>query len=312
VIFETPTVYEFGSPVRGTFPPWRDPYYWFAGITPHFDLAGQWRVLKANLKILKEQAWGLQRGFIYGFLILLFMNSDWRVIQRTMAKQWFLLFSALAALAMFSVVLVQDRYIAPYPMIIGLVLFSAVAVVRSADSRKLVNVVVLLAAVLFGASSARPAAGELVFFSRSLRGNEILGRGGPWHQSSQAVSDALKTHGVLKGDKVSYIGEFGDFYWARLAGVQVNAEIRQSAPNSAPGQLVPAGSVAALESSVDIYWASAPERKERIDLILYKAGSKAIVTDAFPVGGDRPGWDRVPGTSYYIHMLPDGLRHDRR
>jgi len=33
---------------------------------------------------------------------------------------------------------------------------------------------------------------------------------------------------------------------------------------------------------VDIYWASPSELKEKIDRILYKAGSKAIVTDAFP------------------------------
>ena len=46
VLFQVPIVYEFSSPVRGTFPPWRDPYYWFAGITPHFDLIGQWRVIK--------------------------------------------------------------------------------------------------------------------------------------------------------------------------------------------------------------------------------------------------------------------------
>ena len=81
IIFQNPVVYEFGSPVRGTFPPWRDPYYWFAGITPHFDLAGQLRVLKGNAKILKEMASGLNRNFVYGFLILLCMTGDWRLIR---------------------------------------------------------------------------------------------------------------------------------------------------------------------------------------------------------------------------------------
>lgn len=312
VLFETPTVYEFGEPVRGTFPPWRDPYYWFAGITPHFDLTGQWRVIKANATILKEQASGLERGFIYGFLILLCMSSDWRLIGRIVAKQWFLLFSSIAALAMFSVVLVQDRYIAPYPIVIGLVLFSGVAVVRSANSLKLVNVTVLLAAALFAASSARPAAGELLSFAKSLHGNEILGRGGPWHVSSQAVNDALRARGLQRGDRVAYIGESGDFYWARLAGVQVNAEIRQSAPNNSLYALVPHTSVAGLEHSVDIYWASSSELKEKIDRLLYKAGSKVIVTDALPAGGVANGWDHVPGTSYYIHLLTDRTEGDSK
>lgn len=76
VLFQMPTVYEFGSPVRGTFPPWRDPYYWFAGITPHLDLTGQWSVIKGNAKILAEEASGLNRSFIYGFVI--FVMHEWR------------------------------------------------------------------------------------------------------------------------------------------------------------------------------------------------------------------------------------------
>ena len=312
VLFETPNVYEFGSPVRGTFPPWRDPYYWFAGITPHFDPAGQWRVIKANARILKEQATGLERSFIYGFLVLLCMSTDWRVIGRILAKQWFLLFSSIAALAMFSVVLVQDRYIAPYPIVMGLVLFSGVVVVRSANSLKLVNVVVLLTAALFAASSARTATGELRAFAKSLRGNEMLGRQGVWHLSSQAVSDALRARGVRRGDRVSYIGKSGDFYWARLAGVEVNAEIRQSPPDTSLSALVPHASVAGLEPSVDIYWASPLAVRDKIDRILYKTGSKVIVTDAFPVDEVIGGWDYVPGTSYYIHQLPDSREDESR
>ena len=34
-----------------------------------------------------------------------------------------------------------------------------------------------------------------------------------------------------------------------------------------------------------------------------EAGSKAIVTDAFPTGGGLNGWDHVIGTSFYIHLL---------
>jgi hypothetical protein len=304
VIFQNPTVYEFGSPVKGTFPPWRDPYYWFAGITPHFELRGQWRVFKADLKIFEEEASELEPGFIYGFLILLCMSSDRRLIGRIVAKQWFLLLPCVAALAMYSVVLVEDRYIAPFPVVIGLVLFSGLAVVRSANSLKLVNMTVLLAAALFAASSAKPAAAELLTFARSLHHHEILGREEPWHLSMEAVSDALKTRGLQRGDQVAYIGEIHDFYWARLAGLQVNAEIlQQDSTNYNINKLIPRTSIPGMEPNVDIYWASPPELKEEIDRALYKVGSKAIVTDAFPDGGEMNGWDHVPGTPYYIHML---------
>jgi len=100
------------------------------------------------------------------------MSTDRRLIGRIIAKQWFLLLPAISALAMFSLVLVQERYVAPYPIVIGLVVFSGVAVARSKDSLKLLYVTVLLAAALFAVSSAKPAAGELLSFAKSLHKNK--------------------------------------------------------------------------------------------------------------------------------------------
>ena len=305
VLFDNPTVYEFGSPVRGTFPPWRDPYYWFAGITPHFTLAGQWRVAKGNARLLKQLASGLNRSFIYGFLILMCMSCDIKLISRLLAKQWFLLIPSIAAIAMFSLVAIEGRYIAPYPTVIGLVLFSGVAAVRTAESVKLVNRTVLLAVALFAASSAIPVMGALLSFGQSLHGNDILRRNGPWHRSSQAVSEALASNGIQRGDKVAYIGGSDDFYWARLAGVQVNAEIRQWNTNYFLYSLVPGTSLSGLQRSVDMYWASPTSTKETIDHVFRSAGSSAIVTDAFPAHESENGWDHVSGTSFYIHRLND-------
>jgi hypothetical protein len=314
IIFQDPTIYEFGSPVRGTFPPWRDPYYWYAGITPHFNFIGQWRVLKGNAKYLEVQVTRLNPCFIYGFLILLFMSAHKGLIGRILMKQWFLLLPSIAALAMFSIVLLDGRYIAPYPIVIGLVAFSGVAVVRSATSVKLVNCAVLLAAASFAVSSARPAAGALLSFAKSLNKDEILSRNGPWHVSSEAVSETLRARGVKPGDRIAYIGQSTDFYWARLAGVEVNAEIRQWGEPSDPWflSLVPKTSVSGLERSVDIYWALSPEKKEKVDHILYGVGSTAIVTDAFPMGGDATGWNNIPGTSFYIHLLQDRDESDNK
>jgi hypothetical protein len=153
---------------------------------------------------------------------------------------------------------VTRRYIAPYPIVIGFLVFSSLAVVRSTSSLKLVNSSVFLAVALFAASSARPAASELRSFAKSLRKNEILGRGGPWHASSQATNNALSAHGLQRGDKVAYIGDSDEFYWARLAGVQINAEIRQW-DASAYSYALATAKLPGSEPSVDIYWASAPE-----------------------------------------------------
>ena len=36
-VFDSPPIYEFGSPVSGTYPPWLDPIYWYKGVRAHFD-----------------------------------------------------------------------------------------------------------------------------------------------------------------------------------------------------------------------------------------------------------------------------------
>jgi hypothetical protein len=204
---------------------------------------------------------------------------------------------------MFSVVLVEGRYIAPYLVVIGLVAFSGVAVVSSAASLKLVNRTVMVVAALFAVSSAESATGDLLSFVRSLHWKALVGRGGPWQASSAAVSDALREGGLRKGDRIVYIGRSEDFYWARLAGVQVKAEIRQFDTNYYLYSLVPNSVTTGLQRSVDIYWTAPSEVKGKIDQILFETGAKVIVTDDVRAADDANGWDHVFGTAYYVHSL---------
>ena len=45
-IRQSPPVYEFGSPVEGTYPVWAEPVYWNEGLKVHFDLRSQLSVLR--------------------------------------------------------------------------------------------------------------------------------------------------------------------------------------------------------------------------------------------------------------------------
>jgi hypothetical protein len=302
-IFKTPTVYEFGSPVVGTYPPWRDPYYWFEGITPHFELAGQLRVLKGNAKIYLSLASDLSRVILYGFLFLLCMCGNVRLLLRILVRQWFLLLPAVAALGMFSLVLVEGRYIAPFPIIIGLVLFSGVAIAGAQISGRVVGRTVILMTVLSAVSYIVPAAWDVAGFTRSLHKGRLFGCGGPWQTSSETVAKALAERGIRPGDRIAFIGVSEDFYWARLADVRVNAEIRQFDTNYYIYSLAPKSVAAGLQRSVDMYWLSTQSVKGEIDQTLRNAGSKAIVTDALPKGADNNGWNNVPDTTFYIRML---------
>src|SRR6266542_1198976 len=50
-IFEHPAVYEFGSPLNATYPPWYDPSYWYEGATPRFELSQQMPALLAHARV---------------------------------------------------------------------------------------------------------------------------------------------------------------------------------------------------------------------------------------------------------------------
>src|SRR4029077_7895071 len=53
-IFSDPDVFEFASPVQGSYPPWYDPSYWYEGVRPHFLLKGQlWVLFRAANLCLK-------------------------------------------------------------------------------------------------------------------------------------------------------------------------------------------------------------------------------------------------------------------
>src|SRR5262249_33862137 len=36
-IFNEPAIFEYGSEIAGTYPPYYDPSYWHSGVVPHFD-----------------------------------------------------------------------------------------------------------------------------------------------------------------------------------------------------------------------------------------------------------------------------------
>src|SRR4030095_1046329 len=60
-IHDTPPIYEFGTPIRSTYPISYDPSYWYEGVRPRADWGQQSRVIRSNLIwyvgfFLREQA----------------------------------------------------------------------------------------------------------------------------------------------------------------------------------------------------------------------------------------------------------------
>ena len=210
VIFATPEVREFATPVRATFP-LAFSVYWVEGIQPRFDWHAQLNSLKRNAKDYIRILYG-QKEYIAAFLFLFFAQPI-----RRLAAPWPVLLPAFSALGLYALVHVETRLVAPFFVMLWLVLFSGLRVRARWMVRFAVLAVVLVTAFKVGRAdlmAQRPAHVQ-------------------WR-----VAEAVERMGVVRGSRVALFGHTtDDYYWAHLAGVQIAADIpRDSMPTfwSAP------------------------------------------------------------------------------
>lgn len=50
MLLSKPPLFEFATPIKGTYPPWYDPSYWYEGIVPAFKLRNQLRAIRCAIE----------------------------------------------------------------------------------------------------------------------------------------------------------------------------------------------------------------------------------------------------------------------
>ncbi len=114
-------VYEFAQPIAGTFPPWYDPTYWHEGIRPHLTLRGEGERVFAAAILYALWFFVLFLSVAIGACILHFSSeSPWGSLSRSV-QGWMIAVPALAALALYSLVHVEGRFIASQLSVLFLV-----------------------------------------------------------------------------------------------------------------------------------------------------------------------------------------------
>ena len=261
-----PPIYEFAQPIDGSYPPWYDPSYWYEGIRPNFSWKGQVRVLfrSANLYLkLISRSGALYVVFL--FVILQVRKAGkWDWGDRRMALIWL---PAVAALAMYSLVLVEQRYVSPFALMLLLwVLTSARFYVNHTEAlRKGTAPVVILALAL---AIAWPVA-------RDLRDTLANLPYEPWE-----VAVGLHEMGISPGTRVGSIGTGLSAYWAHLAQVKIIAEVPENAQAS--------------------FLDADPARRKEALSKFSELGAKAVVMKNSSVAQSTEGWQEVGQTHYYV------------
>jgi hypothetical protein len=289
-VFDSPPVYEFKEPFAVTYPPWYDPSYWYAGAVNHISVSGHVRAFGDGLlqyyAVFINSPIGM--SILVSFLILAFYRrpAPWEWIARV--GLWNVLFPAIAAFALYSLIHVEKRYIGPFVVLFWLALFSSVRFAKNDQSRKLVSAVFVgLLVSTMTVIIAKSLAPTFI----TLR--EIIKREETVSTAHWQIADGLQRLGFQPGDPIGSIGYgFGGIeYSARLAKLRIVAEITT-------------GTDIKPKEDVDKFWHSNPETQGKAIAAFANAGAKAIVANRLPQGlAEAPGWQRVGATDAYVYFL---------
>jgi hypothetical protein len=271
MIFADPPVYEFAQPIRGSYPPWYDPSYWYEGIRPRFSLQEQLWVLfrsaNAYLKLFSRS--GALYVVFLALIVALRKGGKWEWGER---RIWLVGLPSLATLAMYSLVQVEQRYVSPFVLMLLLwILSSARVSMQGLGKRAVLAVIVGLAL-----ATAWPV-------TRDLQAG-IANR--PYEHWEVAVG--LHEMGIPPGTEVGTIGSGLPAYWAHLAGVRIIAEIPE-------------------KDRASFFGGDSVKKREALRKFL-EVGAKAVVTKNVSAADATDGWQEVGQTHYYLWPAPENTK----
>jgi 4-amino-4-deoxy-L-arabinose transferase-like glycosyltransferase len=279
-----PPVYEFATPVPGTFPLWYGSSYWLDGRKFHFSRAGQSRILHESY----QNYWDIlnhHKEYLVLLLVLIIAQGTVLGYLQAFLRRWVLWFPAAAALGMYAMVRVESRYVAAFVAMLWISLFAGVKLLRKDAVQQFALCAVFAAVLTTGAGILKVAIND---FHHS-----VLLRA-PSEQAE--IAEGLRKLGVLEGQSLATIGIPRDsFYWARLAGVRVVSEIPTA--------------------NVNQYWFASSDSQQRVRSLFAKTGAVGIVTDTMPaevtypgfsLPVSLPGWERIGSSSYFLFPLRTG------
>jgi hypothetical protein len=269
-IFSEPAVFEFAAPVQGSYPPWYDPSYWYEGVRPHFvakeQLVALFRAANMYLKIFSKS------GALWVVLVALWIASG-RVVNwgRFAARTWVVLLPSVAALALYALVHVEFRFIAPFGLMLVLVTLARARIVSGTEPgwvRRFHLIMVLAPTIVIAWAVSRD-----LFDVIANKPYE------PW-----VVAQQLHTMGIPPGTEVGVIGSAGDTYWAHLGGMRIIAEIPEKE---------------------DLRFVAADDaRRQQVLALFSSVGAKIVVTGNAVVANPAEGWRPIPGTRHFMLELP--------
>jgi hypothetical protein len=281
-ILDEPPIYEFGTPIGGTYPISYDQAYWYEGVTVRFDVMNQLRQLLASA-VFYVDLFVFQQAALVFSLILVYALRKWQRLSFLGGGRALLLsLVGLLALLLYAPVLVAGRYVGAFVVLFWSDLLVQARLPLSPANRRVITTLSALMAVFLSFN--------ILMFN--IRGFADLTDDKPLNVTVSgapswpgAVAEELWLLGIDPGDQVAVIGYGLDSFWARLGRTKIVAEL--------------------LEWQADPFWLGDSATQEEVLRAFASTGAKAIVAEYAPAYARLPGWRQVEDSSFYIYVFDE-------
>jgi membrane-associated protease RseP (regulator of RpoE activity) len=252
-------------------------------VTPRFVFRQQLAAIARNLTWL--YGFLFYRFFLgaltFALFVLLYQSGRWRRVLRNLGEYWFLMVPALTALAMYSAINVEPRYIAPFVPLLALSCLAAVRLAARDETQRWVSGVSLGLGLIFIVAVIPETARSARSALRDLSSGHAAARDVQWQ-----VARELQQRGLQPGDRVASIGNTMFAAWPRLARIRVVAEIPET-----PGD------------EAKRFWAADGQVRAQALSAIAGANARVVVAENAPSWAISEGWQRLGTTNYLIYVL---------
>jgi len=281
VIHESPTVYEFGEPIGGTYPIALDPSYWYEGFRVPFNIKNLLiPLLPSGIKYLELFLQKL--GVLSACVVILYMMGvkEKRRLPEVI-RGWALVIPAAVAFGLYALVLVEDRYIGVFVTLFWVDILANIRLPKVPDNHIWLSVLSSVAAVGLFVNIILFNLDGFTRLNPSLESS--LAEPSAPAASPLAVAQALQELGIQPGDKVGVIGYAYDSFWARLAKVQIAAEL--------------------VDDDSETLWRGDEALMYSVLKAFEHTGVSAVVAEDVPSHAQLSNWHQIGGSNYHIYVF---------
>jgi hypothetical protein len=263
-----PAIFEFATPIGGTYPPWYDPIYWSEGARIAYRPVDFARALSRQIQLYGYLIHHRQLPLVFALAALFLMASNKTRIFAGMRPFWPVLLLGAMPFVMYAMVHAEGRYLAPFFVLLWTALMAGLllGLEDSLDARVMLSVVTVAAALMLV---------EAVTVTPGAKPSRL----------HYEVAQRTQTLGLKRGDPVAIVSGDFDYFWARLAGARVTMQVdfgNPACPDCRPR----------------------PAEWERAKQILAANGVVLVVSPCVPGVVDQPGWQQLGATGAYAYRLP--------